>query len=164
MNKSNLMSRAHKIAKTLIGNYSARLSLALKMVWAEIKKGVNTMVEMVGTEKQVNYAKDLKDAVKSAKEKIFEKMQNKGFDLKNPKVVEFLEYIKYANDSVQELKDAEMVIRTCKWISTKTHQAYSNSTVSFVDLGQNYKEVISSLVYNGIIEENKMVENALLRM
>lgn len=163
MNKSNLMSKAHKIAKTLIGNYSARLSLALKMVWAEIKKGVK-MVEMIGSEKQVKYAQDLKETVKLTAEKILEKMASKNLDHNNPKVVEFVEYIKYANNAVQELEDAEMVIRTCKWISTKTHQAYSNSIVSFVDLGQNYKEIISSLVYNGIIEENKMVENALLRM
>lgn len=43
MNKSNLMSKAHSIAKTLIGDYAARLSLALKMVWAEIKNCVKVL-------------------------------------------------------------------------------------------------------------------------
>lgn len=60
MNKSNLMSRAHKIAKTLVGDYSARLSMALKMVWAEVKKGVKKMVELIGSEKQIAWAKDIK--------------------------------------------------------------------------------------------------------
>ena len=33
----NIMTEAHKIAKTLEGNYTARLSYALKLVWDKIK-------------------------------------------------------------------------------------------------------------------------------
>lgn len=32
-----IMIKAHKIAKTLEGDYSARLSMALKLVWEEVK-------------------------------------------------------------------------------------------------------------------------------
>ena len=32
-----IMTRAHQIAKTLEGNYQARLSLALRMAWKEAK-------------------------------------------------------------------------------------------------------------------------------
>lgn len=36
--KSNLMKRAHQIAKGLEGDYRARMSLALRQVWKEEKK------------------------------------------------------------------------------------------------------------------------------
>jgi hypothetical protein len=47
MTKSNLFKKAHKIARTLEGDYSARLALALRQVWSEIKGGskVNKLVE-----------------------------------------------------------------------------------------------------------------------
>lgn len=34
---SKIMTRAHQIAKTLEGDYAARLSLALKLAWKEAK-------------------------------------------------------------------------------------------------------------------------------
>lgn len=37
MTKSNLFKAAHKLAKTFEGNYSVRLSMALKLVWLEVK-------------------------------------------------------------------------------------------------------------------------------
>ncbi len=37
-NLSNIMKEAHKIAKTLTGDYTARLSYALKAAWAKTKE------------------------------------------------------------------------------------------------------------------------------
>lgn len=39
-----IMTRAHQIAKTLEGDYSARLSMALKLAWKEVKKVVKAVV------------------------------------------------------------------------------------------------------------------------
>lgn len=165
MNKSNLMSKAHKIAKTLIGNYAARLSMALKMVWNEIKKGVNNMAEMVGTEKQVKYAQDLKETVKLAAEKILEKMANKNLDHNHPMVVEFVEYIKYVNSSVQELEDASIVINSCKCVTPTNKGGVNNGVLEFTQLVTiSYKEMISNLVSKNLLKENKMVEKVLLKM
>lgn len=37
VSKSNVMKEAHKIAKTLQGDYSARLSEALKLAWKKVR-------------------------------------------------------------------------------------------------------------------------------
>ena len=39
-----MMVMAHKMAKQMVGNYSARLSLALRQLWASLKKGVVKML------------------------------------------------------------------------------------------------------------------------
>lgn len=85
MNKSNLMSKAHKIAKELVGDYSVRLSIALKMVWAEIKKGVKKMVELVGTEKQIAWAEDIRSNYLETLERIIEGV--KAEDIKSIKLI-----------------------------------------------------------------------------
>jgi len=62
--KANLMKRAHQIAKNLEGDYRARMSLALRQAWKEVKK-VNKKVELVrltGTEKQIAWAEDIRKA------------------------------------------------------------------------------------------------------
>jgi len=49
MNKREMMIQAHKLASKMVGNYSARLSLALTQLWAVVKNGVakivNTLVK-----------------------------------------------------------------------------------------------------------------------
>jgi len=44
-NKKEIMTRAHEIAKTLEGNYSARMSIALKQAWSEFKMEKQTLTE-----------------------------------------------------------------------------------------------------------------------
>ena len=57
----SIMKRGHEIARTLEGNYQARLSYGLKVAWAEYKnKEENKMkVNFTGTEKQVKFANDI---------------------------------------------------------------------------------------------------------
>jgi hypothetical protein len=43
--KSNIMKRAHQIAKNLEGDYRARMSLALRQAWKEEKEGKGLTVE-----------------------------------------------------------------------------------------------------------------------
>jgi hypothetical protein len=61
MTKSQIFKKAHEIAKTLEGNYCARLSYSLKLVYSNIKKGAVKMIELVGSEKQVAWATEIRN-------------------------------------------------------------------------------------------------------
>lgn len=53
MMKSNIMKRAWEIFRTLVGDYKAKLSTALKRAWAEVKavaKYINAYVDYNGAE------------------------------------------------------------------------------------------------------------------
>lgn len=56
----NVMARAWEIYRTLEGDRLAKLSLALRQAWSEIKGG-NKMVELKGSEKQIKWATDLRE-------------------------------------------------------------------------------------------------------
>lgn len=62
MTKSQILKKAHEIAKTLEGNYCARLSYSLKLVYSNIKKGAVKMIELVGSEKQVAWANEIRNS------------------------------------------------------------------------------------------------------
>lgn len=47
MTKREMMVKAHQMAKQMIGDYSARLALALRTLWAAAKKGLETMKELI---------------------------------------------------------------------------------------------------------------------
>ncbi|WP_142415390.1 hypothetical protein [Hathewaya massiliensis] len=56
-----IMTRAHQIAKTLEGDYSARLSMALKLAWVEAKgtKGVVVVKETAKAKCLVIFFEDI---------------------------------------------------------------------------------------------------------
>ena len=58
--KRNIMRRAHQIAKNLEGDYRARMSLALRQAWKEVKKV--ELVKLTGTEKQIAWAEEIRKA------------------------------------------------------------------------------------------------------
>ena len=58
--KRNLMKRAHEIARSLEGDYRARMSLALRQAWKEVKEV--ELVKLTGTEKQIAWAEDIRKA------------------------------------------------------------------------------------------------------
>jgi len=43
LSKREMMVEAHKIAKQMVGDYVARLALALRTLWASLKKGVKAV-------------------------------------------------------------------------------------------------------------------------
>ena len=45
--KSQIMKRAHQIAKTLVGDWYARLALALRQAWREVKEMTEQVKETV---------------------------------------------------------------------------------------------------------------------
>lgn len=60
----NVMKKAHEITKKIIrkgDSYRATFRLALSLAHSLIKKGVKVMVELVGTEKQVKWATDIRE-------------------------------------------------------------------------------------------------------
>lgn len=60
MNKREIMKKAVKLAKTFVGDWVARMALALKIVWAGVKK-MTKMPELKGTAKQVAWANDIRE-------------------------------------------------------------------------------------------------------
>ena len=59
--KRNVMKRAHQIAKTLEGDYRARMSLALRQAWQAWKEERKVeLVKLTGSEKQIAWAEDIR--------------------------------------------------------------------------------------------------------
>lgn len=59
----NVMKKAHEITKNIIrkgDSYRATFRLALIFVHSQIRKGVNKMVELKGSEKQMKWASDIR--------------------------------------------------------------------------------------------------------
>lgn len=59
----NVFKKAHEITKNIIkkgDSYRETFRLALIFVYSEIKKGVNKMIELKGTEKQIKWANDIR--------------------------------------------------------------------------------------------------------
>ena len=64
MNKKEIMKKAVALAKTMVGDWVARMALALKTVWAEVKKmGEKVLPTLKGTEKQVKWANEIRQAI-----------------------------------------------------------------------------------------------------
>lgn len=100
-NLSKIMKRAWEIKKEDVKNI---FSICLQMAWKEIKKGVNKMKELIGSEKQIEWAGRIRTTVNAIVESI--KVQTVG-----RKTNEILENIIWFNDNCNnasmwiELKD-----------------------------------------------------------
>ena len=73
--KRNLMKEAHKMTREIINQYGDvdyRTQLGLCLSFLSQEKGDNEMVELKGTEKQVKWAKDIRNRIIKVNE-IFEK-------------------------------------------------------------------------------------------
>ena len=62
----NIMKEAHNLTKKIIrkgDSYKATFRICLSYVHSQVKKGVNKMVELKGTEKQVKWALEIRKQV-----------------------------------------------------------------------------------------------------
>ena len=63
LSKREMMVEAHKMAKKMVGNYIARLALALRTLWVAAKKGVTKSMKAIenltGSEKQIAWATEI---------------------------------------------------------------------------------------------------------
>ena len=58
MNKAQIMKRAHELAKGFEGHYHARLSLALRMAWAEAKVASQPKTTIISVKHQPSGGKE----------------------------------------------------------------------------------------------------------
>jgi|SRR5690625_5178969 len=131
INKKEVMQQAVELAKKFEGDWIARMKMALKTVWAMIKKGVKKVMEFVGSEKQVAWAKDIyPKAIDKIEEVIKDKeieeyarkkeLRSKGYD----------QYIKFFEE-MKEIKEASF------WIE---HFGYNEFYHDFVNGFHRYVE------------------------
>jgi len=111
-----IMVRAHQIAKGFEGDYQARLALALRIAWKEERGKEEVKIEMKelkGSEKQVKFANDIKEAVleiieqlpeKIAKYSKDEEMKNKYLEIYNKDIKGLLESYENAGDFIGDWK------------------------------------------------------------
>ncbi len=62
--KARIMKRAHVLAKQMVGDWYARLSLALRQAWREAKETMrrkDNLPKLEGSEKQVSWASKIRD-------------------------------------------------------------------------------------------------------
>lgn len=121
--KSNIFKKAHELTKKIIkagDNYKATFRLCLSFVYSQIKRGVNTMVELVGSEKQVELATKLRA-------KLIKQTQNKIDKLGKMKSAQSM--ITMFNLNMTRLEMWEKVIEIVE-NETKASQiiAYSNAS------------------------------------
>lgn len=106
--KKEIFKKAHKLTKDIIkkgDNYRATFKLCLSFVYSQIKKGVNKMVELIGSEKQVKWAENIRrdllvvlNTIKEAdKERKIRK--NKNFEESSKKMDIAIDFISSQTDS-----------------------------------------------------------------
>jgi hypothetical protein len=109
---SKVMKRAWEIKKQDAKNIFA---ICLKMAWEEIKKGVVKMVELIGSEKQVAWATEIRnDNIKTLEREIE--------DLKSREVNgtgSFPELVAKLEKALNELKNDTTHIYASWWIEHK---------------------------------------------
>jgi hypothetical protein len=111
-----IMVRAHELARGMEGDYQARLALALRIAWKEERGKEEVKIEMKelkGSEKQVKFANDIKEAVleiveqlpkKIAKYSKDEEMKNKYLEIYNKDIKGLLESYENAGDFIGDWK------------------------------------------------------------
>lgn len=110
----NVMKKAHEITKNIIkkgDSYRATFRLALIFVHSQIKRGVKVMVELKGTEKQIKWANDIRDAVLVACDSAidaYEEMQQETFARKGKRLRRRDSQIQSIRDMKVELEKAEI--------------------------------------------------------
>ena len=158
INKKEVMQQAVELAKKFEGDWIARMKMALKTVWAMIKKGGKKVMEFIGSEKQIKWAKDIYPKAIEKIEKIIkaediEEYANK----KEIRVKAYEQYLKFFEE-MKEIKEASF------WIE---HFGYNEFYHDFVNGFHKYvesrKEEMDERLYNRLIRVmDKVSRKALL--
>lgn len=128
MTKAQIMKRAHEIARTLEGDYRARMSIALCQTWAEAKistettgqspelKGVITMKEQIKeiVEKYKLYEPNTKKGMIAAVSGAALKKNKADFDFIKANKVAFLEYLR-EEKAAEERRIEESAKKEREW-------------------------------------------------
>lgn len=160
-NLSNLFTRAHEIARTLEGDYVARISYSLRCVWSEVKLG--SMLE--GSEKQIKWANEIRKSIlkklvdlkdcknKRYTESIYNINNLNTVDVENAiKVVKSIKDAKYFIDNRnKDYKDFILENRVIKITAEMIEEARNNERImkrvsNHAEKDENYSERTYSLV------------------
>ena len=158
INKKEVMKNAVKLAKKMEGDWIARMKMALKTVWAMIKKGGKKVMEFIGSEKQIKWAKDIyPKAIKRVEELVKDKEIEEYARKKELRSKAYDQYIKFFEE-MKEIKEASF------WIE---HFGYNEFYHDFVNGFHKYvesrKEEMDERLYNRLIRVmDKVSRKALL--
>lgn len=76
----NVMVKAWEIARKSAYNFGGKaieyISGALRMAWAIIKKGENKMVDLIGSEKQIKWAEEIREKITKEYERFCDFLDN----------------------------------------------------------------------------------------
>lgn len=131
----NVMKKAHEITKKIIrkgDSYRATFRLALSFAHSLVKKGVNKMVELKGTEKQVKYANDIRifliNTIEELKEISILNVEEKWEGYKDSKKEKFgtkenlmakrEERFNKVKETIVNIEDAKIIIENYKNVLT----------------------------------------------
>lgn len=126
--KSNIFKKAHELTKNIIkkgDNYRATFRLCLSFVYSQIKKGVDKMVELKGTEKQVKWGKDIRKEMLNLLEKGFNATLkvNEKKEKDSTKTIARYERIK---SEIENVEDSKFFIENFSYL-TQNDYVYGNA-------------------------------------
>lgn len=150
----NVFKKAHEMTKKIIkkgDDYRATFALALKFVYTTIQKGVNKMVELVGTEKQVKWANDIREVVIKAAQKNleFEKTRMAGKEGKKL-------YIRFVGGAENLLNKLSNETQAKYFIDKFSHVLSENSKRHYKIESEVYKVDYYSCVADDIFWETRL--------
>ena len=138
----NIMKEAHNLTKRIIrkgDSYKATFRICLSFVHSQVKKGVNGMIELKGSEKQVKYANDIKANLITTMNKAIESIEDNQLERgKRSKRAD-----RIANQLRDEIKlintmlEAKEIIETYKNLFNERVDTFMNSYVSDLKKSQN---------------------------
>ena len=143
IDKKEVMKNAVKLAKKMEGDWVARMKMALKTVWALVKKGVKKAMEFIGTEKQIKWAKDIYPKTIERIEKIIKSQEVEEYARKKElRSKAYDQYIKFFEE-MKEVKEASF------WIE---YFGYNQFYHEFIDGFHRYvesrKDEMEERIYN----------------
>ena len=109
----NIMKEAHNLTKKIIrkgDNYRATFRICLSFIHSQVRKGINKMVELKGTEKQVKWANDLR--------------------------LGFSAYIEFCKELIQEIGITEMIQEELEYSNFYNKYFYHGTMPESVELSQ----------------------------
>ena len=132
----NIMKEAHNLTKKIIrkgDNYRATFRICLSFIHSQVRKGINKMVELKGTEKQVKWANDLR--------------------------LGFSAYIEFCKELIQEIGITEMIQEELEYSNFKNIE----EAFELINNQNSSKKIIEALKGTDYVKLNKkdrmMLEN-----
>ena len=145
----NIMKEAHELTKKIIrkgDSYRATFRMCLSFVHSKLKEGANKMVELVGSEKQVKWANDLREGFSTYIEFCKELIEEIG-------ITEELEYAGFRN-----IKEAFEVINTQNSSKKIIEALKGNDYIKLAEKDRIMLEcAIGRLTKKAIIEEKECI-------